>query len=778
MNFDRSRFIGKFTQEAKELIQKLNDGLIELEKDPERHGAIKEIMRVAHTLKGSSKIMRFNKVSSLAHKMEDLLIGVQEGHLKLTGEILDLLFKSTDLVSQCVESILKGEGDSVEITLVCEVLDRATRGEDISVMVSELLSKEQPFSSAEIPSSLGAREHKNTHMGVQSVSPSVPSPALSLSENKFKGDEMISSWPSISEKSRSKPKVEETIRIGVDKLDNAVRLVSEIAVSHRKSDHNLSVLKDLYRIARKHAKQIQQVFQGNSSGIRKEVKTELISDSLQMLRGLEEVFKESRDEMAMLEIVLNELYEDVLKMRMLPLSTVFDTFPRAVRDMAKHFKKEIELRIMGEETMLDKKIIEKLNGPLIHLLRNCIDHGIETPEERIAQGKPATGIISISAYQKSGRIELIVTDDGRGVQTEKLKQRIIKRGLVTEEQAQKLGEAELVNMVFLPGVSTSNIITDISGRGLGMEIVKADIIEQLKGSVSFSSRQGQGTCCVLTLPMTLTTLRSLIITSQNKLFAVPINSIEETLQMPSHEFVGIMGHTAIRLRNQIIYTVDLADVLELSKKSLLPREQNFILVVRASGKRVGLLVDEILDEQDVVVKQLPTHMQKVKTIAGATISSNNTIIPILHIPEIVEFVKRTPVKHQEEEQISQEMPLPRILVVEDSVNTGEIEKGILEAYGYKVDLAKDGVDALEHLEKTTYSLIVTDIEMPRMDGFTLTEQLRSIPQYADIPIIMVTSLERESEKKRGIQVGADAYILKSTFEQKSLIETVRSLIRG
>jgi len=742
MNFDRSLFIGKFTQEAKELIQKLNDGLIELEKDPERYGIIKEIMRVAHTLKGSSKLMRLNNVSRLSHKMEDLLIGVQEGHLRLTGDIIDILFKSTDFVSQCVESVLKGEGDAVEISAICDVLDRAARGEDISPMLSQLQLKEKRDKG------------------------------INIVEEK----DMEDFPPSLPEKTGSKPKVEETIRIGVDRLDNAVRLVGEIAVSHRKSDRTLSVLKELHRTARKHAKQIQQIFQKNGSGVREEVKAELLSESFQILKGTEGVFKESRDEMAIMELVINELYDDVLKMRMLPLSTVFDTFPRAVRDMAKHFKKKIELRVTGENTTLDKKIIEKLSGPLIHILRNCVDHGIETPEERRAQGKPATGVVAISAHQKSGHIEIKVTDDGRGVQTEKLKQRVIKRGIITEEKAQSLGEAELINMIFLPGVSTSEFITDISGRGVGMEIVKADI-EQLKGSVSFSSRQGQGTCCALTLPMTLTTLRSLIISSQNKLFAIPINSVEETLQIPSHEFIQVVGHNAIRLRNQIIYAVDLADVLELPKENVHHREQIFILIARAGGKRIGLIVNEILDEQDVVVKQLPIHMQKVKTIAGATISSDNTIILILHIPEIVKLVNRSPGKPQDDGQILQEVTPLRILVVEDSVNTGEIEKSILEAHGYVVDLAKDGMDALECIEKTLYDLIVTDIEMPKMDGFTLTERLRNIPKYTDIPIIIVTSLERESDKKRGIQAGADAYIMKGDFEQKNLIETVKSLIR-
>ena len=290
---------------------------------------------------------------------------------------------------------------------------------------------------------------------------------------------------------------------------------------------------------------------------------------------------------------------------------------------------------------------------------------------------------------------------------------------------------------------------------------------------------------MLTLPTTLTTIRCLIIACQDKLFAIPINAIEETLQVASHEFIEVLGHAAIRLRNQIIYVVNLAELLTLQNTLHAGQERSFVLITRSNGKRVGLIVDEILDEQDVVVKQLPPHIQKARTIAGATISSENTIILILHIPEIVERIKHLTSypEHIRKGGATQDArgtdlisTAPRILVVDDSVNTGEIEKRILQAYGYEVDVVYDGVEALEQIANVTYNLVVTDIEMPRMDGFTLTEQLRKLPHYADVPIVIVSSLERESDKKRGLQVGANAYITKGNFEQRSLIETVKSLV--
>jgi two-component system chemotaxis sensor kinase CheA len=454
-----------------------------------------------------------------------------------------------------------------------------------------------------------------------------------LSQTEVEESQRQGTQSTISEDSGLKPNVRETIRVGIDRLDDAIRLVGEIAVSQRKTEHRLLVLKELQQVAQNHIKHLYQMVQGDHA-------SELMQEGLHILKGIESTFKENRDEIAMMEIVVAELYEDVLSMRMLPLSTVFDTFPRAVRDMAQYFQKKIALYIAGADTILDKKIIEQLDTPLIHILRNCVDHGIESPQERIEQGKPVSGMLSINAYQRSGHITIEISDDGRGIQFETLKQQAIQREMLSEETARALDKGELVNLVFLPRISTSSRVTDISGRGMGMDIVKANI-EQLKGSVSLHSEAGKGTTCVLTLPMTLTTLRSLIISSRKKRFAVPIHSVVKTLQVASHDIIQMPGYNAIRLRDQIMYLVDLADLLGLAKEPFDVYDHHFVLLVQAEEKRLGLIVDEILDEQDLVVKQLPAHMQRVKIISGGTISKDNTVMLILHIPEVIESVQHS-----------------------------------------------------------------------------------------------------------------------------------------
>ena len=730
MKFDRTKFIGKFTQEANEVVQNINEALVQLEKTPKQPDLLKKILRIVHTLKGSANILHFQQIGHLAHAIEDVLIAVQDEKIALTPAVIDLLFSSNDLLSQCVQAVLLEQEERIDIQPICDALAAAAEARDrlnfgetaANLPQAEAREREQPPAAA-------------------SVSP-----------------------------------VEDTIRVSVEKLDRAVRLIGEIALGHKKSAHALKQLKDVQRAARTHSKALHHLFQQPQiAESAPDAAANALKQSLALLKGIEQAVRAHSDDFAFRDMSIAELYQELLRMRMLPLSVIFDAFPRAVRDMSRAFQKQIDFRVVGDDTALDKKIIEQLDGPLIHILRNSADHGIETPEERRACGKPERGLITIQASQESGHVRIEITDDGRGVRLEKLTRRAIQRGLISEEAANAMSDAERLNLIFLPRLSTSDMITDISGRGVGMDIVKA-AIEQLKGMIAFSSVPGKGASCVLTVPVTLTTLRSLIIAVRDMRFAVPIDAIEETLAVAAADCLDVTGHPAISLRNQLIYLVDLGEALECAAPPA-PREQYFVLIARAQGNRVGLVVDAVVDEQELVVKPLPAHIRAAANmIAGAAISSQNDILLILHIPKALERFR----------QIKQAAALslvnrpnsdaPRILVVEDSANTSEIEKHILEAHGYRVEIARDGVEALERAMRTTFDAVITDVEMPRMDGFTLTTRLRELPAYADAPIVLMTSLERERDKTRSAQVGANAYITKGNFEQSRLIETIESLL--
>lgn len=728
MKFDRTIFIGKFTQEANDVIQTVNEGLIQLEKAPQQTERLKHILRSVHTLKGSANILHIEQISQLTHHIEDVLIALQDKEIALTSSVIELLFSSIDLLSACIQAAQHDKTESLNIEPICDALIQAAQGRDFVVS--------------------GAPEHLED---TSYSTPLLEEHVEPLSVEAAKGGE--------------------TIRVAVEKLDHAIRLIGEIVIGHKKSEYRLGAMKEVQQKAKALIKALQHF-----RGTRQHDVDPLLEQSLCLLKDIECLFRMEQDDFAAREMALTELYEEVLNMRMLPLSSIFERFPRAVRDMAKDARKQIDIRIVGEDTTLDKKIIEQLEAPLNHLLRNCIDHGIELPEERTKQGKSPTGLITISASHQSEHIRIEVADDGQGIQYEKLKERAIQRGMLTEEVAQNMSEAEAMNLAFWPRLSTSELITDISGRGMGMDIVKSSI-EALKGMVSLASTPRKGTICALTVPVSLTSLRSLIIIAHENIFAIPIDAIEETLHVPVQECLLITGHLAIRHRNQLIFLIELGRVLQCRSVSAAPREQYFVLIAHAQGKRIGLIVDAIIDEQDVVVKQLPQHIRNAtKMIAGAAISSYNTIMLILHLPEVLARIARIPFEMPSTLVAPQSQAAPRILVVEDSMNTAEIEKYILEMSGYLVDIANDGVDALEHLEQTTYAAIITDIEMPRMDGFTFTQHLRQMPKYANVPVIIVTSLARECDKKRGLQVGANAYITKGNFEQHRLLETIKSLV--
>lgn len=737
MKFDRTKFIGKFTQEANEVVQNINEALVQLEKTPKQPDLLKQILRIVHTLKGSANILHFQQIGQLAHVIEDVLIAVQDKEIALTPAVIDLLFSSNDLLSRCVQAVLLDQEERIDIQPLCDSLTSAARG-------SGAAEARDRLNSGETAASLPQAETREREQTPSAAAPTSP--------------------------------VEDTIRVSVEKLDRAVRLIGEIALGHKKSAHALEQLKDVQRAARTHFKALHHLFQQTQiAESAPDAAAKALNRSLALLKGIEQSVRAYSDDFAFRDMSIAELYQDVLHMRMLPLSVIFDAFPRAVRDMSRAFQKQIDLRILGDDTTLDKKIIEQLDGPLIHILRNSADHGIETPEERRACGKPERGLITIQASHEGGHVQIEITDDGRGVQLEKLTRRAIQRGLISEEAAKEMSDADALNLMFLPRLSTSDMITDISGRGVGMDIVKA-AIEQLKGVITFSSVPGKGASCVLTVPVTLTTLRSLIIAVRDLRLAVPIDAIEETLAVAAAECLNVTGHPAISLRNQLIYLVDLGEALECAAPPA-PREQYFILIARVQGKRVGLVVDAVVDEQELVMKPLPAHIRAAaKTIAGAAISSQNDILLILHIPKAIERFNQFKQAAASSLVNTSHSDAPRILVVEDSANTSEIEKHILEAHGYRVEIARDGVDALERAMRTTFDAVITDVEMPRMDGFTLTARLRELPAYADAPIVLMTSLERERDKTRSAQVGANAYITKGNFEQSRLIETMESLL--
>jgi two-component system chemotaxis sensor kinase CheA len=490
-----------------------------------------------------------------------------------------------------------------------------------------------------------------------------------------------------------------------------------------------------------------------------------------------EMMQQYSSEITHMSLVIDGLEEEIKRLRMLPLSTITAAFGRMVRDLADRANKEAILTIVGGETELDKRILEQIKDPLVHLLRNAVDHGIETPEVRLAQGKPRFGQVTLSAEQAGKDVVIRISDDGKGLDLDAIRQAVARHG---RKDPSVMSETELIDSIFALGMTTSRIITDVSGRGVGMDVVRRNV-ETLHGRIDVENRPGSGVTFVLTLPLALTGSRGLLVRVAGQLFIAPINTIERTIFIDRSEIFSLEGHDTIQFNGRPVTLVSLGDVLGLPA-STLSEGRITAIILSAAGRRMAFIVDELTGEQEVVIKGLGKQLLRVGGVAGATVMGNGEVVLILNATDLMKLAlhgqKRSLLeKLAKEAAPTQLRTSKRILIVDDSITTRTLEKNILEAAGYTVQLAIDGQEALSIVRSGERpDLIVTDIVMPRMDGFELTRQIKSDAQTETLPVILVTSLDSAEDKEHGIEVRADAYIVKSSFDQINLLETIEQLI--
>jgi len=476
----------------------------------------------------------------------------------------------------------------------------------------------------------------------------------------------------------------------------------------------------------------------------------------------------------------DNLLHDVKEMHLLPFSSLLEVFPRFTREFARDQAKEAELAIQGGEIEIDRRILEEMKGPLIHMLRNCIDHGIEKPAVRERNRKPPHGTITIAISQKdSGKVEILVADDGAGIDVAKVKSAARKVGIVSAEEAERLGEQEALALTFRSGVSTNPIITDISGRGLGLAIVR-EKVERLGGAITVESHPDVGTSFRMVVPLTLATFRGILVRAGDHLFVIPAISVERVARATQEEIRTVENRETIPLDGQPVSLVWLSDVLELPRKGAAgkPVDNAQVVVLSLGLTRVAFRVEEILGEQEVLVKALGPQLARVRNVAGASVLGTGQVVPVLNVSDLMRSTTKqagVPIAPVAAEQ-SADVKKQSILVVEDSITSRTLLKNILEAAGYTVTTAVDGIDAYTTLKTGAFDLVVSDVEMPRMDGFDLTAKVRADKQLAELPIVLVTALETRDHRERGIDAGANAYIIKSSFDQSNLLEVIGRLI--
>lgn len=733
MPLDLTKFVGRFAGEAGEHIRTINNGLLSLEKNPDDPDTLKAVYRAMHTIKGGSRIIKLTPITQVAHKMEDILDGFIKGRLHPSKELLDLLFQGVDAIGLLLDKVSAGERVSEPPAGICEALEKAVQGDTEG-------ETEPPKS----PDTAATPEKTDLE------------PKAAPDEAGSKKTEALVRKP---------PAPADTIRVNPDKLDALINLTGEIACQHQAVEKHAAGFREIKQKARQHLDLISGTWEDNDV---------LFRSAQSLFTAVSLVAAQIREHAASGRLLVSELQDRSLHMRMLPLSGIFDTFRRAVRDMARSQGKEVAFSVSGGETELDKKIIDRIGDALLHMIRNAVDHGIETPDQRIAAGKGKAGRISLSAWYHGGNVLIELADDGAGIPLDAIRKKAFAANLVNTSDLERMADTDIINLIFHPGFSTSPIITDISGRGVGMDVVKKEIIENFKGDVDIRTETGKGSCFTIRLPLTMAVMDILTVSVAGHVFAFPAASVKEIVRIPETGLIRVVDRTAIRLREQIIPVVFLTDVCGLKEKTAAGEQEPVILVAAVKGEALGILVDSLLDQDDMVIKPLPGHMKNNKWVSGAIISENHGLVSVLHIPAIADAAKRaTPGM-----PIEKKAPKTRkhILVVDDSISTREIEKSILESHGYVVSLAVDGQDALEKTGVCQYDLLIVDIEMPRLDGFSLTGKLRKEKNYQKTPIILVTSRDKKEDIRRGMQVGADAYIIKGDFEESNLVETIKNLL--
>ncbi len=782
--------IAIFKAETEEHLTKLDNGLVEFEKQPNNVDLAKDLNREVHTLKGAARVFGFCEIQDIAHRIEDIFEDVAGKRAVFSSFMAESIFKGLDAIRAILDKIVQEKEIDVDPSEICRELEeclsgtRGIRTRGKQERREEAEEKAVETHEIEIRAEKeGETEHK--HPQEDEAMETQPK-AAQRKENgdRKRQDEIVDRMSEPIPLHPSTP-MEEYIRVPLSRVDKLLYLVGEVLINKMKVSVITAQAKRLSNLS----KEVQKSISSLSEAMKKEFSlqggevTKLLGQCDAQMQKLREHHVKLYDHASTLAFhldpVIDELQANMKKIKMLPLSAIFDGFPRMVRDIAFQQGKEINLLIFGEETELDKKVLDGIKPSLIHILRNCIDHGIETPEVRITLGKQRIGTIKVSALHEADNVVITVEDDGRGMDVDQIKQTALKKQLVSSDDLEGMTNKEILNIVFMNGYSTSLVVTDVSGRGIGLDIVRRDITN-LKGHVTLDTQKKKGTKFTLVLPLTIAIIQVLLVEVQKMIFALPMLSITESVKVNMDDVSTIEGRMAISLREHIVPLVELKEVLELpsARDEKGKAQKEMTVVISASlDHRVGFIVDRIVGEEEVFIKSLGNHLGKVKNVSGAIIMPTGEVVIVLDLADLIAHstLSPTPVtgKKRAPELRRKEK---RILVVEDAFSTRELEKTILETHGYVVDTAVDGLDALDRITGTHYDLIVSDIEMPRMDGFELCRTLKQKEGYTDIPFVMVTALQKEEDKRRGMEVGAAAYIVKSTFEQRGLLDTIERLV--
>ncbi len=805
---DLQEIMEDFLIEAFEMNEQLDQDLVELEHNPEDLDLLNRIFRVAHTIKGSSSFLNLNILTHLTHNMEDVLNRARKGEIKITPDIMDVVLRSIDLMKTLLVTIRdtgsdtnNGKENEIEEAvkqlqaITSQNLEGAKEGtkeapqkenekeaekenieenqenkakaptaknptsdnpladepdldytnmsaEEVEAEIERLLNKRQEADKErraqkkqEAKPKQEVTSKTETHK-TETPKTEAPKAPKTETKTKAKADTEENKAPSIG--------VEQTVRVDVRRLDHLMNLIGELVLGKNRLIRIYSDVEERY-------------------------------DGEKFLEELNQV-------VSSISAVTTDLQLAVMKTRMQPVGKVFNKFPRMVRDLSRELGKSIELIIEGEETELDKSIVEEIGDPLIHIIRNSCDHGIEPLEERRRLNKPETGKVQLSAYNEGNHIVIKISDDGKGLDPVMLKEKAIEKGVISERDAEGMSDREAFNLIFKPGFSTAKVVSNVSGRGVGMDVVKTNI-EKLNGIIEIDSEVGVGTTQKLKIPLTLAIIQALLVGVQEEYYAIPLSSVLETVRISQDEIYTVDGKSVLRLRNEVLSLVRLSDIFKVD--AILESSSDvYVVIIGLADQKIGVIVDYLIGQEEVVIKSLGYYLKNTKGIAGATVRGDGKITLIVDVGAMMDMAKSikvniTNLMNESENTKNKNSPSDYVvLAIDDSSTDRAIIRKCLKPLGITLLEATNGLEGLEMLKNgdKTPDAILVDIEMPKMDGYTFASEVRKYNKFKNMPLIAVTSRVTKTDRMRGVESGMTEYITKP-YSSEYLTSVVKRSIK-
>ena len=733
MAIDKDKYIRKFIDEALENINLVETLVFDIKDGVSVEDDLASLLRCLHTLKGSSRMLEFSRIGELAHSMEGVFVSFKEQRIALSENAVKLVLSALDLLKSAIDAIARTKEDAVDIHECVKNLSLLAANEDYSIPKTE----------------------------TQNESPS-PAPG----ENIQPQEQPVEEASSAAEKKETKKETKsDSIRISLDKINMIIKSIASLQsleIQAKSISQNSALLAGIIR----ECSQLMNDYRKHDP---------VLAASLRKLERSGERLNSSMKNYAIdAGNHIRGAYDSVISLRTLPLSTIFDSYPRYVYQLSQELGKKVHFSIEGKENEIDKNIIESLSEVFLHMVRNSLDHGIETPQERIAAGKNETGTISIVCSRESGGMKIVITDDGRGIDYEKIRRKVVSEGFITEAAAAALSKEEFTNFIFHSGFSTSRSVNSVSGRGVGMDVVR-ETIEALKGSIIVDSVWTKGTVFTIIVPLSIAALMGFPVVCGGMKFIIPANFVDNILLLNREDIITVVDRPEIKYNDRIIKLFYLSQILRIKTDSQIP-DTIFVVIIRAYDDIAAIAVDNIDSMRSVILKTMPAFMENMPVFSGIVLNEDYELVSVLHVPTIMKMAKRIKTIDIKTRNIEFESLKKSILVVDDSRPTREIESDILSSEGYMVDTAVDGAQAFKAARGKHYDLICTDLNMPVMDGFLLIENLKKNEELSGIPVIVISSIANEKEQERALALGASRYIVKNSFNNSNLLEAVSDLI--